>query len=369
MVLFKNNIGQYGFVCYEDRNGQDKNHGPEACAKAVNALSGKDMGNGLKMYLRNFLNKGDREREKKIETIRYKTSKKRCNLYVKNFPATWTETELTNLFANYGEIEKVRLEKGFQNNTYAFVCFKKPDACSVAKNALTGQTYDGKGLIINHYEIKEIRDLQQEELRDKRDWDKYKAVSGNYNWNHLMSQSNLTHIIQQLLQLIQAQQSTQPDQSKRFVQGERRTFSQNQPRPQGNFNNNQRPMQPQMRGQMRPGPNQMMPQQPGMPQQPNMMAQQMPHQQRYMQGAMKLLPSITERNPYMKEQVGTHIFEYVQMIAGPQQTPKITGMLIELPIPQIHQYMSSFEALQMRVEEAKRMLMASQAPANADQEM
>lgn len=316
------------------------------------------------MYLRNFLNKVEREREKKIETIRYKTSKKRCNLYVKNFPANWTENELTGLFSTYGEIEKVRLEKGFQNNTFAFVCFKKPDACSQAKNALSGQTYDGKALIINHYEIKEIRDLQQEELRDKRDWDKYKAVSGGYNWNHLTSQPNLTHIIQQLLQLIQAQQ---PTDQKKFIQGDRRNFAQNQPRPQGanNYNNKRPPMMNQQR--MPQAPNQMMPQQPGMPQQPNMMPQNVSHQQRYLQGAMKLLPSITERNPYMKEQVGTHIFEFVQMIAGPKQTPKITGMLIELPIPQIHQYMSSFEALQMRVEEAQRMLMTP--PAGGEVEM
>jgi len=159
LVLFKNEIGQYGFVCYEDKTGKDKKHGHNAVEEAMKTLTDKDMGNGLKMYLRNFLNKEEREREKFVETIRYKNSKKRCNLYVKNFPANWTEQDLVNLFKQYGEIEKVRLEKGFANNTFAFVCFKKPDACSVAKQALSGQTYEGKGLIINHYEIKEIRDL------------------------------------------------------------------------------------------------------------------------------------------------------------------------------------------------------------------
>ena len=68
-----------------------------------------------------------------MDTIRYKNSKKRCNLYVKNFPATWTEAELTNLFKTFGEIEKVRIEKGFANNTFAFVCFTKPDAATNAK--------------------------------------------------------------------------------------------------------------------------------------------------------------------------------------------------------------------------------------------
>ena len=33
----------------------------------------------------------DRNKEKVRETLRYKQSKKRCNLYVKNFPPEWTE--------------------------------------------------------------------------------------------------------------------------------------------------------------------------------------------------------------------------------------------------------------------------------------
>jgi hypothetical protein len=44
------------------------------------------------------------------------------------------------------------------------------------------------------------------------------------------------------------------------------------------------------------------------------------------------------------------------MMSGAERAPKITGMLIELPIAQIKQYVSSFEALQMRVEEANRLL-------------
>jgi len=84
-----------------------------------------------------------------------------------------------------------------------------------------------------------------------------------------------------------------------------------------------------------------MPVQPGMmQQQPAMMAaagQQpaaanMTPQQKYHQAAMQMLPSVQERNPYMKEQVGHLIFDYVQMIAGQDKAPKITGMLIELPI-------------------------------------
>lgn len=221
LVVQQNDLGKYGFVCYEDESQKNKNYGAEAVNKAINALNDKDLGNGQKLYVRYFLKKPQRELEKFQETIRYKNSKKRCNLYVKNFPASWTEQELTNLFKVYGEIERVRLEKGFQNNTYAFVCFKKPDACSLAKQQLHGQTYDGKSLVINHYEIKEIRDLQLEEMKDKRDWEKYIQQFGvGLQWNQLTNQPNLSHIITQLLQLMQSQQG--PNQDMRRQNQDRR---------------------------------------------------------------------------------------------------------------------------------------------------
>jgi hypothetical protein len=49
------------------------------------------MGNGLKLVVKHALKKNDREQEKLRETIRYKASKRRCNLYIKNFPNHWKE--------------------------------------------------------------------------------------------------------------------------------------------------------------------------------------------------------------------------------------------------------------------------------------
>jgi hypothetical protein len=40
----------------------------------------------MKIYVKEALKKEAREQEKKKEMMRYKNSKKRCNLYVKNFP-------------------------------------------------------------------------------------------------------------------------------------------------------------------------------------------------------------------------------------------------------------------------------------------
>ena len=101
-----------------------------------------------------------------------------------------------------------------------------------------------------------------------------------------------------------------------------------------------------------------MPQQPGMPQQP--MRPQAPQAvgpaANYVQQGYKLLPSVTEKNPYIKEQVGHLIYDFVQGIIGVDKAPKITGMLIELPGPQIKEYLGSYEALQIKVTEANNLL-------------
>lgn len=100
----------------------------------------------------------------------------------------------------------------------------------------------------------------------------------------------------------------------------------------------------------------------GMPGAPNMqqVSQNLTPQQKYMMNAQKLLPSVTERNRYLKDQVGHLIFDYVNMIIGAEKAPKITGMLIELPVQQIKEYLASFEALQMKVQEANVLLMSPQ---------
>lgn len=365
-ITSSNDIGKFGFICYENLDASNLEKIKDLNGKVMGKFTGQNQKEKeLKFYVKEHLEKSQREKEKFEEMIRYKNSKKRCNLHVKNFPENWTEKEIEDLFSQHGDIERVKLEKGANKNTYAFVCFKKPDQCSQAKHALHNQNFNGKGLFINQYEIKEIRDLQIEEVRDRRDWDKYIAQQGgNFHLMQLSNQPNLTHIIQQLLQLIQpnqmGDQRGQNNGQRRGMQGgPRKNFGQNR------MNNNMR------------GPNQQMPQQmqqpnmtpQGMPQpmQQNNMQQQQPQpaqqqqqpltpQQKFAQGSMQLLPAIQERNPYYKDQVGHLIYEFVEMLVGQAKAPKITGMLIELPIEQIKQYMQNFEALRQRVLEADGLL-------------
>jgi len=71
---------------------------------------------------------------------------------------------------------------------------------------------------------------------------------------------------------------------------------------------------------------------------------------------MRILPAVQENNPHVQEQVGQCIFDYILQMVGSELAPKITGMLIDLPHHQIKQCLGSFQALEMKVNEAKEHL-------------
>lgn len=80
----------------------------------------------------------------------------------------------------------------------------------------------------------------------------------------------------------------------------------------------------------------------------------------YEQQAQRLIPACVENNPHLQEQVGQCIFDYIHQLVGPEQAPKITGMLIDLPIPQQKQFLMSYENLQTKVHEAQEHLRQTQ---------
>jgi polyadenylate-binding protein len=124
---------------------------------------------GKNLYVTAALKKSEREKELQHETLKYKNSKKRCNLYVKNFLESTTEENLRDLFAPYGEIESLKLFGQKDNKQpFAFVCFKTPDTASQVKNA--SLQINGRPLYINHYEMKQQRDLANESNKDKQDF-------------------------------------------------------------------------------------------------------------------------------------------------------------------------------------------------------
>ena len=60
-------------------------------------------------------------------------------------------------------------------------------------------------------------------------------------------------------------------------------------------------------------------------------------------------------NPQYKQTVGGAIFEFVQsLVQG--YAPKVTGMLIDLPVPEIQKYMVNFDLFLKHVSEATQLL-------------
>jgi hypothetical protein len=73
-----------------------------------------------------------------------------------------------------------------------------------------------------------------------------------------------------------------------------------------------------------------------------------------------IAPAVAKSNPNYKTQVGEFIFEYVEKIAGEDNAPKITGMLIDLPTEEIKGYLQDFNRLVEKINEAKNLLGTSQ---------
>ncbi len=168
-VIMKNPAGEslkFGFVCFSD---------PANAVKAVEEYHNRTIDN-VSLYVVEALSKAERQRQVARDSIKFKNSKKRCNLYVRNFAPETTEEVLRQTFGEFGEIESIKLYKNdIGESTYAFICFKLPDSAQNAKNVLHGKPLNvpGRNLYVNNYEIKELRRATQEDMRDKSDFQNY----------------------------------------------------------------------------------------------------------------------------------------------------------------------------------------------------
>lgn len=317
------------------------------------------------------MKKQEREIEKRKEQLRFKNSKKRCNLYVKNFPPDTKEGDLRAYFEKYGEIESIKLLPKEGEALYAFVCYKSPDHAALAKQQLNQQTFNGKQLYINHYELKEVRKLQQEEARDKADFQNHKKSNPGALSLDIINRPEIYQLIQFLMTQINRQQG--------FNRQGGMGYQNRQGGPRGPRQFNQQPgampPKPMMQPGAQPMPQQVPPMMPpqqmrppmgapvGMPMQnPQMMMQQNvpPHILEYQANGYKLLPAVQPTNPNYKNQVGEFIYEYVEKITGEDKAPKITGMLIDLSIPEIQGYLVDFSKLQFKISEALALLAQQQ---------
>ncbi len=80
------------------------------------------------------------------------------DIYVGNLPYTATEGDVSDLFANYGPVERVKIitdrETG-QSKGFAFVTLGDQSQLNAAIEALNGYDYSGRALRVNASEPKE----------------------------------------------------------------------------------------------------------------------------------------------------------------------------------------------------------------------
>ncbi len=352
----------FAFVCFEDPT--DKSVGPIAAGKAVEDLHDKEF-NGLKLYVQPALPQDQRQAQVIRDQQRFKNSKKKCNLFIKGFPITFTEEQIRQLFSPYGEIESVKIiaskdETGTSKNfgSRAFVCFKQPDSAANARAHLHQYNIEGKPLYVTNYELPEIRKKQQMEARDRADFMTRKTAAAPLD-SAMLNRPDTIHLIQQILFLIQKQMGGRPMHQQPFNRGPPGPVGQ---RP-GGFQN-RRPNQPRAPYQQGPIPQPVQQPAPQVAQptgftikgdlQP--LAHPDPYVNAYNSNGFNMLPVVVPGNPNLKQQVGEFIYEYVEKIAGEDQAPKVTGMLIDLPNDEIKGYLYDFARLNQKIIEALHIL-------------
>ena len=93
---------------------------------------------------------------------------------------------------------------------------------------------------------------------------------------------------------------------------------------------------------------------------PTMMPPQIPIHQQYVMRTQSVIPAVNPNVPDYKQRVGEAIYEYVEKISGDEQAPKITGMLIDLPMDDIRAYLSSYVILEEKIRQAENLLSGGQ---------
>lgn len=152
----------FGFVCFA---------APEGAEAAVNALNGKDMGNGKSLYVGRAQKKAEREAELRRKLEMFKLDRiNRCqgvNLYVKNLEDVINDERLQKEFSAFGTITSAKVmtdEKG-RSKGFGFVCFSTPEEATKAVTEMNNRIILTKPLYVALAQRKEDREAQKMNMR------------------------------------------------------------------------------------------------------------------------------------------------------------------------------------------------------------
>lgn len=115
-----NSVGKsrgYGFVHYESE---------EAAKEAIAQVNGKQI-EGSTVFVGPFIKREQRDAE---------AAESYTNLYVKNFPDSWDDAKVSDVFSEFGEVASSVLLTNDDGKRFALVNFQSPDAAKAAVEAL-----------------------------------------------------------------------------------------------------------------------------------------------------------------------------------------------------------------------------------------
>ncbi|MCQ2817403.1 MAG: hypothetical protein MJ252_09080 [archaeon] len=139
----------YGYITY---------YAPQDAENAIAAVD-KETVFGVKLEVSHF----QRKNERNMNFI----SANARTLYLKNYPDSYTETELQNLCSKHGTVEKVTIFQGHAESKYAIVTFANEEDARTAFAALSPMIIEEKKLLVQPMQSKyERRQFIQNQIRE-----------------------------------------------------------------------------------------------------------------------------------------------------------------------------------------------------------
>lgn len=356
---------QFGFVCFKRAEDAQK-------AQAHFASQSADESSAeVKLYVREAKTKQQRQAEMAMESYKFKKSMMMHNLIVRGQDSSCTQEEFEDYFSGFGEVKSVKM---IPEARIGFVCFVNKESAKAVLNH-PDHMLQGKKLTVAHCKPKEERHTEMEEKIDRQAYAKHK------NQQTIGQHSEVLQLISALAMMF----NQMPNKNGGGGGGGNPGGNRMGGRMSNNGNGYGGPQQShqnagqQNNGQRMQGPRQhgghqqqqFMGQGGGQPQ-PHMMPQPLmmpPGQQqqmaqsnvanKYQEEIMRIFQQpafMTSGEQVKKNMVGTHIFKYVTEMVTAEYAPKITGMIVDLPMADLNQSAMSHANLSAKVRAAVQLL-------------
>jgi polyadenylate-binding protein len=136
----------YGFVHFETE---------ESANKAIDKVNGMLLSD-KKLFVGRFIPRKDREKEIGEKAKRF------TNVYVKNFPESWTNEKLREVFEEYGPISSLRImfDENGKSRGFGFVAFEDAETAEICCNEMNGKEVEGKTLYVGRAQKRQERQTE-----------------------------------------------------------------------------------------------------------------------------------------------------------------------------------------------------------------